>query len=366
MASPRQAGAGSAAQRAPLGLAGATAAVGAILALVIFLVIGGAAPTAAVEGLPGAGLIVGWLLPVSRLAMDLAAVGTVGCLLYAAYLSPAGVRRLRRPDQRALRTASWCALAWAVSAALGALLTLADISGLPLTDLVTSGQFADSLVVVDQSRALLLAAALAALVCLCARRTSTPEGPLLVLILAVGTLVPPILTGHASSHSNHELATASLIVHVLAAAAWVGGLGALLLFRHPPAADDVASVSRFSRLALGCFVATAVSGLLNAWIRLADGRGVLAEALGSRYGWLVAGKLLALGALAWFGWWHRRHTLGQLSAGRPGAFRRFAGREVVIMIGTIALAVALSRTPTPTTGVDPADPGHQHAQSSVR
>lgn len=105
-------------------------------------------------------------------------------------------------------------------------------------------------------------------------------------------------------------------------------------------------------------------------LTLADisGDGALAELVGSRYGWLVLGKVAALSALAGFGWWHRRHTLVQLTAGRPGAFRRFAGREVLLMIGTIALAVALSRTPTPGpagSGLDPAAPGHDHALSLV-
>ncbi len=336
-----------------------------MLALVLFMVVGGSAPAAPTPGLPGAGQLVGWLLPVSRLVMDLSAVGTVGCLVYAAYLVPARDRDLQRPAQEALRTGSWCAALWAATAALGSVLALSDIAGLPLPALVSSDGFADSLVTVDQSRSLLLVVALATLVSVCARRVRTPEGPLLVLLLAAVTLIPPILTGHVASHRYHELAIVSLVVHVLAVTAWVGGLGAVLLFQRR-ANKEVATVTRFSALALGCFLATAVSGLVNAWIRLADGDGVLADLFGTRYGVLVLGKLAALTTLAGFGWWHRYRTLGQLRAGRPDAFRRFAGRELLVMIGTIALAVALSRTPTPGPadgGIDPADPGHQHALS---
>lgn len=368
VARARQAPPAPAADNASVGLTAAAVGMGAVLALVIFMVLGDAVPTQPAPGLPGAGLLVGWLLPVSRLALDLAAVATVGCLLYAGYLIPARDRALRRPAQMALRTGSWCALAWSVSAAVAALLSLADISGMPLTELIGSDGFVDSLVSVDQSRSLLLVAALAALVCLATRRVSTPEGPLLVLVLAAGTLVPPILTGHAASHNNHELATVSLIVHVLAASAWVGGLGALLAFRRK-STKEIGTVTRFSTLALACFLATGISGLVNAWIRLGDGDGVLTELLHSRYGLLVLGKLAALAALAGFGWWHRRRTLVQLAAARPGAFRRFAGREVLVMIGTIALAVALSRTPTPGpagSGIDPNDPTHSHALSITR
>lgn len=115
-------------------------------------------------------------------------------------------------------------------------------------------------------------------------------------------------------------------------------------------------------------MAAAASGLLNAWIRLRTGDGVLTELVGSSYGWLVLGKLTALGILAGFGYWHRYRTLDQLAAARPGAFRRFAGCEVLVMVATIALAVALSRTPTPVreaTEVDSARLAHQQVLAEL-
>lgn len=359
----------SAPQTASPALTLATLAVGSILLLVVLLAVFGGAPEPAAAGLPGAGLVVGWLLPIIRLLLDGAAVAVVGCLLFAAYLVPPRDQDLRRPAQRALRTASWCALAWAALAVVAALFTLADIAGQPLADLVTTPGFADSLVTLDQSRSLLLVSALALLVALSAFRTKATDGPLLVLVLALAALVPPILTGHAATHRAHELAIVSLALHVIAVSLWVGGLGALLVFRRRSVGKDAATVQRYSRVALICFAVTAASGVFNALIRLSDGTGLLAELFGSGYGALLLLKLAALGGLAWFGWWHRRHTIGLLGAGRPEAFRRFAGREVVLMLATIAVAVALSRTPTPSGGhndvVDPADPGHGHAAAVV-
>lgn len=346
-------------------LVGATLVVGAILVLVLLLALFGGAPEAAAPGLPGAGLFVGWLLPITRLLLDVAAVGAVGCLLFAAYLVPPREQDLRRPAQRALRTASWCALAWAGLAAVGSVLTLADIAGQPVGEVLTAPGFADTLVSLDQSRSLMLVSALALLVTISARRARTTDGPMLVLVLALAALVPPILTGHAATHRAHELATASLVIHVLAVSLWVGGLAALLLFRRRSPGKDATTVARYSTVALVCFALTAASGLLNAFIRLGDGTGLFSELFGSGYGALILAKVAALAALAWFGWWHRRHTIALLGAGRPEAFRRFAGREVVLMLATIAVAVALSRTPTPSGGssdvVDPADPGHDHA-----
>jgi putative copper resistance protein D len=104
---------------------------------------------------------------------------------------------------------------------------------------------------------------------------------------------------------------------------------------------------RYSQLALACFVAVGTSGVVNAAIRLGSFPDGVSELWQSRYGWLVLGKLAAFVALGWFGWRHRSRTLPHLAAGRPGAFRRLAAAELVLMSLTVALAVALSRSPTP-------------------
>ncbi|MGZ4639842.1 MAG: cytochrome c oxidase assembly protein, partial [Actinomycetes bacterium] len=49
-----------------------------------------------------------------------------------------------------------------------------------------------------------------------------------------------------------------------------------------------------------------------------------------------------------FGWWHRRHTVSHLErTGTIAVFGRVAAGELGVMAATIALAVGLSRTPTP-------------------
>jgi putative copper export protein len=191
----------------------------------------------------------------------------------------------------------------------------------------------------------------------CAARTRTTGDAWLLLVLAGVTVVPPSLTGHAADAAGHDLATLSLVLHVLAASAWVGGLGALVLHRSVlrgsarrspgPRVSPVVVIGRYSQLALGCFVAVGASGVVNAAIRLGSFPDALPELWQSRYGWLVLGKLAAFLALGWFGWRHRSRTLPHLAAGHPGAFRRLAAAELVLMALTVALAVALSRSPTP-------------------
>lgn len=343
---------------ARLGAVGA----GALVLLVGLVLASGGGPPETLPGLSGAGRLVGWSVPVLRLVGETAAVATIGCLLYGGYLVPPrstadGVDRLRRPAAPSVRAAAGCAAVWAVAAGLGAVLTLGDIAGVPLGELADRGLL-DQLVRLDQSRSLLLSAALALLVAVSAWRVRTSDGPLLVLVLAAVAVVPPLLTGHAAGVRWGWLAVLSLAVHVLAASLWAGGLGALVAFRCRRPGQDALVVGRFSRVALVCFVAVALSGLVNALIRL----GGLGPLLGTSYGSLVLAKLAAFGVLGWFGWWHRRHTVA-----RPDTalFRRVAARELIVMLGAVVVAVALSRTPTPSafSGDTPAGGpgGHGHA-----
>jgi putative copper export protein len=320
-----------------LGVAAATTAAAAVL--VIALVVGRAG-----EGTGAAGALTGWGLPVARLAMDLAGVGTIGLLLLGGFLLPADGERLGPAALTAVRRSVWWAAAWAGTAVVNGLLAMSDIAGRPVPDVLSAGAVRAFLGGTSQGRALLLVVGLAAVLAACARRTRTVNDAWLLLVLAALTVVPPALTGHSAESAGHDLATLSLVLHVLAASAWVGGLGALLL--HARAAAAVAA-TRYSQLAFGCFVAVGVSGLVNAMIRLGDGPGAVAQLWNSRYGWLVLAKVVAFVVLGGFGGWHRARTLPALAARRPAAFARFATAEVVVMLLAVALAVALSRSPTP-------------------
>ncbi|MGY1826011.1 copper resistance D family protein [Blastococcus sp. SYSU DS0541] len=338
------------------------------------LVVGGGAPEPAPSGLPGAGPLVGWGLPVITLAGRVSAVGTVGALLLAAVLLP---RRAGPPEEvrRALRAASTWALAWAGAAALGALLTVSRLVGTPPTSL-TWASLRVFLEETGAGRAGLLVAALAGLVGIAARRSAgAPAAGLLLLVAGAALVVPVVLTGHSSAAEDRLLAVTTLGIHVVAAAAWVGGLLALLAYARRGAAVAEAA-SRFSRLALGCFLATAVSGVLSA-VLLLGGTEAAVTALGTGYGALLLAKTAGLTVLGVLGLHHRRHTLPLLRAGQGREFRRFAAGEVVLMLATVTLAVALAASPPPagathtaasaTAPAGSADPmaGHDHGELSV-
>ena len=164
------------------------------------------------------------------------------------------------------------------------------------------------------------------------------------MLLALAGVVVPTLSGHSGASSQHDTAVSSLMVHLVAASLWVGGLAGLVAVAFLDRRLLRDAVPRFSRLALWCFVALALSGVANAWVRL---RSPL-DLVTTGYGRLVLAKILLLVGLGVAGAWHRRLTIPQLvGPRRVGPFVRLAIAELAAMSTAVAVAVALSRTPTP-------------------
>ncbi|MCZ2848501.1 CopD family protein [Modestobacter sp. VKM Ac-2978] len=349
----------------------ATAAGVGLLAVLGWALVVGSGPAApSASGLREAGLLVEWGGPVVTLAGRIAAVGTVGTLLFAAVLLPGRTGQLAPQARRAVTSASVWALAWAVATVLGGLLTVSRLVGVAPTAL-DAASLRVFLADTGAGRAVLLVAGLTAVIVVAARSCSGRGGTRLLLAGALTALVVPVvLSGHSSAAEDHLTAVTTLAVHVVAASLWVGGLGALLRYGR----ETPATVARFSAVALVCFAVTAVSGVLAAGVVL-GGTGAVLAALGTGYGTLLLAKTLGLTVVGVLGWLHRRRTLPQLRAGRPGAFRRLAVVEVAVLLATVALAVALAASPPPVAAAVPsataapaaADPmaGHDHGELSV-
>jgi putative copper export protein/cytochrome c oxidase assembly factor CtaG len=320
------------------------AAIGVVGLLVagLTLLLSGGGPQSSVPGLPTAGLLTGWGLPLMRVLADLAAVGCVGALLVGAVLTPSGAGPLAGACARAVAAASSWAAGWAAACALTVLLTVSDVEGVPVSQVVRPGA-ADLAWQLPQTRALLAVAVLAAVVSVLTARVTTVTGARWAATVAVVALLPPLYTGHSAHAADHAVATESLVVHVVAATAWIGGLLGIVLHLRRPGVEQLRAVPRFSALALLCFCAVGASGLLAALARL----GYSVEAWSSAYGLVLVAKMVALVALGGFGWRHRARTMHALRAGAPRAFWRLAAGELVLMAGAMGLAVALSRTPAP-------------------
>lgn len=140
------------------------------------------------------------------------------------------------------------------------------------------------------------------------------------------------MTGHGAGERAHELAVVSSGLHAVAAATWVGGLAAILVLTVGQRLALGELIRRFSPLAAGCLAVVAVTGVVNAAVRVA----MPAALVSTGYGALVLGKTACLLGLGAIGLLIRR----RLDAGaRPLAL---AAVEVAVMAVALGLAAALA------------------------
>ncbi|BBX01601.1 ABC transporter permease [Mycolicibacterium moriokaense] len=296
-------------------------------------------------GLPDPGPVTTYGLPFVRAAGEIAAVVAVGSFLLAAFLVPPQTNGvLDAGGYRALRLGTVASGVWTVCAALLVPLTVSDITGQPLASRLDPMAIWSVASLVDIAGAWRWTAFLAAAVTIASipvlRWSPTP----LLFAGSLITLLPLALTGHSSSGGSHDLATNSLLIHLVAGALWAGGLLALLVHALRGGEHGYLAARRFSVVALWCFVAMALSGVVNALVRVRQ-----ADLLDTTYGWLILGKAAALGVLGVIGWLQRRRGVAALKAdpGARGALIRLALVEAVVFGLTFGIAVALGRTPPP-------------------
>jgi len=304
-----------------------------------------------VADLGEAGLVTAWALPVARFALNAWAVLTVGCLLTAAVLLPRHGVELTRLAHRWMRHAAVTAGAWVITAFTVLALTLSEMFGQPLSAVLNAQTLLSFISSVPQGRALLLVVLITGGLAVTARFVTTVNGAVLSLVAALAGLLPLVFTGHSAASANYELAVTSLAIHVLAAALWLGGLAALLKQGRMDRRMLLVVARRFSRIALGCFIAVSLSGVANALTRLDN----LNQLFASSYGLLIVAKAAALGSLGGIGWVHRTRTIPRLEHGAV-PFLRLAAGEVVVMAAAMALAVGLSRTAPPPSAAAPMTP----------
>jgi putative copper resistance protein D len=142
------------------------------------------------------------------------------------------------------------------------------------------------------------------------------------------------------------MAASAVVVHVVAASLWTGGLAAVLLRVRRSPTDLGTVLPGFSTVALACYVALGLSGLLAATAQL----GTSPASWASGYGAVVAAKAVLLVALGVLGHRHRTVTVVAALGGRSLAFARLAAGEVVVMAAAMGLAVALADLAPPSTG----------------
>ncbi|MGN9755571.1 copper resistance CopC/CopD family protein [Streptomyces sp. SD31] len=271
--------------------------------------------TVSVSDQTAGGGIVGALYGFGRYVSYAGFIVMVGAAAFvlACWQRGSGVRALQR-----LVVSGWLAL---TAATLGLLLLrgsytstgkLGDIFDLDLLGQVLQTKTGAALV----SRLLLLAAAalfIAVLFGAYDKREDEEKRDLTFGLAIGGTVVAAGLAAswamseHASTGLQAGIAMPVDVVHLLAVAGWLGGLGALLVALYRAPADtpvDASAVRRFSRVAFGSVLALVATGIYQSWRQL----GSWSAFTGTRYGQLLLVKIGLVVLLVGIAWISRRWT----------------------------------------------------------
>lgn len=303
----------------------------------------------AVLGIPDPGPATTFGLPALRGAAWMLAALAVGSFLFSALLIPPRVTgddlngaKLTVDGHLAARTGAWAAASLAVIGVLMIPLVLSDVSGQPLTTvLFSAGAWAQAVEQVQDAQVWLMVAAFAAVVAV-SGFIATHWWPQVALLLgSVVAIMPLALTGHSATGGNHDYGTSSFIWHLVFMMVWVGALMALVAHGRRLGPNLEQAVRRYSSIALFAFVAMALSGVINAAIRVR-----WSDLFDYSYGLVLVAKTAGLLVLGVLGFLHRQRTIPQL-ADDPRAFTRLAAGEVIVMALVTGLAATLGRTPPP-------------------
>ena len=179
------------------------------------------------------------------------------------------------------------------------------------------------------------------------------------LLLASALVTTPAFSGHASVSGTFAFVVD--VVHVAAAAVWVGGLAVLVLALIWAGAQRwelaVDAVPRFSLLAVAAVSALLVSGVTNAYLQVRAWRGLWE----TTYGLLLLAKIGLVIPLLLLGLYNNRRAVPRLRAGLASVgertrFLRTAGTELALMVAIVGVTAVLVSEPPARAEVAPKGP----------
>ena len=200
-----------------------------------------------------------------------------------------------------------------------------------------------------------LGAALAAAILVLPRYVDPGPRRVVELVLAGALLVTPVASGHASV--SGAVAFVADLAHIVAAAAWTGGLAfvvlALVLAREErwPLASE--AVPRFSTLAVGSVGVLVVAGSINGYLQVRVWHGLWE----TTYGLLLLAKIALVLPLLALGAFNNRYAVPRLRQGIASTFerRRFlraVSAELALMTVIVAVTAVLVSAPPARTDVE--------------
>ena len=201
-------------------------------------------------------------LPIATLMVDLSAAGTIGALVLVCF----ALSKTEREFEPALDVAAGAAAVWAVASAATGFFTFLSLYQEPVSSGSRFGELLGNfLTTVAPGQAWLattLVAAVTTVLCFAVRNHAALA---FVTVFAAIGLVPIALQGHSAGTAGHDAATTSLGLHLVFVAVWLGGLLTIVLIRNSLVTGRIGPViSRYSTLAIVCFLVVAASGVVNA------------------------------------------------------------------------------------------------------
>ncbi|WP_406382697.1 copper resistance CopC/CopD family protein [Streptomyces sp. NBC_01618] len=202
-----------------------------------------------------------------------------------------------------------------------------------------------------------------------AKREDEREKKDLTLGLAIGgTVIAAGIAGtwalaeHASTGIQPGIAMPVDVLHLLAVAAWLGGLTALLVALYRTPDIGAAAVRRFSRVAFGSVLVLAATGIYQSWRQV----GTWSALTGTGYGQLLLVKVGLVAVLIGIAWISRRWTARLVTNGADAVGTEDGAEVAVEELPTAAApssTVEESRTPA---ALSPADEDPARAAQLAR
>ncbi|AGF73270.1 hypothetical protein A605_11350 [Corynebacterium halotolerans YIM 70093 = DSM 44683] len=305
-------------------------------------------------GIPDPGFVTTYGLPFFRAVGWMLAALAVGSFMFAAfYISPRvpegdNDRLIKAPlsvdGHLASRTGAVSALCFGLVALLMIPLVLSDVSGTPFVQTLRPDAFGVALEQVATAQAWGVVAAIALVTGIVGLFLRNWASQPLLMLGAILMIVPLAMEGHSASGGDHDYGTNSYLWHLVFMVVWVGGLMALVAHGRRLGPDLDVALRRYSAVALFSIIVMAVSGLVNAGIRIE-----FSDWFTTRYGLIIVAKTVGVIVLGVFGWLHRAWTIPKVQANPHDRrlFRRVAIGEVLVMAAVTGVAITMGRTPPP-------------------
>jgi putative copper export protein len=304
-----------------------------ILTFVVALFASGVLSRPVIVGLPVTPQLTLILVPVARFLMYATGALAFGGALICGAFGGGG---------KAIRVASVASINFSIASAAVIVLTLADALATNWWLAFKPQMFRSFVTQIDEGRYLLLQVFLGAVAAWVLNRARVQLEAMFATIALGLAVVLPAFTGHSAAALPHWMASLTMLVHLLAMNAWMGGV--LLLVLVP----EQKPLLGFGRVASVALAAILLSGIASVIVRVNDWETFFHD----RYSLVLLAKIAVTGAVVWFA----AKTHSKVEASRSlnasggdiiSAVRQTIAIEGSLMVAVLGLAVVLARMANP-------------------